>query len=180
MEKPPRPHDENYEIRKPERVEISPYIAKLLLWGAGIVFLVVIFMTLRDSLWSFSRSRRLQREGEEHFTPSSVAERMGKVQLEAEELVRQGSFTEAMHMLLLQSVIELRGYLGITIAASLTSREILQCVALSPEGKAGFADIVGRVEISWFGPHKPGEEEYLACRKSYEILEQALRQGRVI
>ncbi len=156
---------------------ISPDIARLVLWAALAVVVLVILMTIRDNLWSASRSRPLSR-AEEEAAPAAMAARMDKAQIEADELARRGDFAEAIHVLLLQSVGELRQRLDVTIATSLTSREILHRVGLSPEGRVGFADIIGRVEISYFGSHQPDEQDYLDCRRSFEALTRSL--GRAV
>ena len=40
------------------------------------------------------------------------------------------------------------------------------------------ADIIGRVEISYFGSHQPDEQDYLDCRRSFEALTRSL--GRAV
>ncbi len=162
----------------PDRPPIIPAdIAQIVLLVAVAAIVIVIILTLRDNLWSSSRARKLRHTDEEETAPIATAARMEKAQSEADELARQGSFAEAMHVLLLQSVSELRRRLDVSIAASLTSREILHRIGLPPSERAIFADIIGRVEISYFGSHQPGEEEYLACRRSFEALREALRRG---
>jgi hypothetical protein len=116
---------------------------------------------------------------EEEAAPAAVAARMDKARSGADELARRGDFAKAMHSMLLQSVNELRRRLEAPIASSLTSREILARVPLSPEARALFAGIIDRVEISHFGPYLPGEEDYTACRRSFEELTRTLRQERV-
>lgn len=164
-------------LPKERPVDLSGNVAWLMLWGAVVLALGVMFMSVKDSVWSNSRSRRLAPEEKEETAPAATAARMDKAQVEAEELARRGSFAEAMHVLLLQSVSELRRRLGIPIAASLTSREILYRVGLVPEARAVFADIINRVEISYFGAHEPEQEDYFACRRSFEALTHLLRQG---
>jgi hypothetical protein len=83
-----------------------------------------------------------------------------------------------MHVLLLRSVSEMRTRFASPIAASLTSREILGRPAMSPEERGVFARIVGGVEISRFGAHNPGEDEYLECRRNFDALTELLR-GRL-
>ena len=152
---------------------VSPALANSIFWIAVMVILAVIAMTIRDNLWSASRSRPLIRK-EEEAAPAAMAARMDKAQIEADELARRGDFAEAIHVLLLQSVGELRRRLDMTIAASLTSREILHRASLPPEGRAGFAEIIGLVEISYFGTHQPGEQDYMACRRGFETLTRSL------
>lgn len=151
--------------------------ARMVLYAAIAAIVIIVLLNLGDNLWSRSKSRRLiHKEREEEEAASTVA-RMDQAQFEADDLAGQGSFAEAMHVLLLRSVFELRRRLDVPIAASLTSREILNRVRLPGDGRAFFADIIGRVEISYFGLHEPGKEDYLACRRSFERLTEALKQG---
>ncbi|MDR3333248.1 MAG: hypothetical protein LBT08_11535 [Synergistaceae bacterium] len=154
-----------------------PEMASFIFYGAIAVILVVICLTIRDNLWSLNRSRRLDIRGFEGSPQAVASTRMKHAQAEADDLARRGDFAEAMHLLLLQSVEELRGYLSISIASSLTSREILRRVLLSAEGRAAFSDIIARVEVSYFGTHRPGAEEYTACRRSFDMLTELLRGG---
>lgn len=172
-----RMEPQNRTVAKAHPLTLSGEVAWVMLWGAVLLALGVIFLSVKDSIWSNSRSRRLTPEEEAEIAPPATVARMEKAQVEAEALAGQGSFAEAMHVMLLQSVSELRRRLGIPIAASLTSREILYRVGLTPEARAVFADIINRVEISYFGAHQPEQEEYLACRRSFEELTRILQQG---
>lgn len=156
---------------------LSEDTARFLLWGSVIVVLVVIALNAGSNVWSFSRSRRLERDEEDDAMPAAVAVRMDKAQARADDLAESADYAEAMHVLLLQSVSELRRRLDASIASSLTSREILSSLELPSPGRTSFADIVSRVEVSYFGAHEPGREEYLACRRSFEVLRASLRQG---
>jgi hypothetical protein len=157
---------------------LSPDTARILFWIAVAIIIATILMSLRDNLWSFSRSRNLRRDEEGEGASAGVTARLDMARGTADELALHGSFAEAMHALLLHSVSELRRRLDITIAASLTSREILQRVALPSEGRAAFAAIIAMVEISYFGAHEPGETEYKTCRESFETLAAVLRRER--
>ncbi|MDL2275245.1 hypothetical protein LJC22_03860 [Desulfosarcina sp. OttesenSCG-928-G10] len=150
--------------------------AKVIFWGAIILIICVVLYHLQENLWSNSRSRRLRAEEKER-AETETSQRMDTARVEAEALAGNGSFAEAMHVLLLESVNELRRRLDISIAASLTSREILRYIGIPPEGHLAFADIIKRVEISYFGLREPGEAEYLACRESFAILTRSLCQG---
>ena len=159
-------------------MRISPEMARYLLYASLIVIAIVIILNLRANLWSSSRSQQMERVMQQESVPNLVALRMEKAQVEADEMARQGNFAEAMHILLLQSVGELRRRLNVPIAVSLTSREILHgTAALTPDGRAILADIIGRVEISYFGTHLPDREEYQACRRSFDALVDILRGG---
>ena len=156
---------------------MSAQTAKYLLYTAVAILVIMAAMTFHANMWSDSRSRRIARKGEEEVSSEAVSTRMGKAQLEADDFARNGDFAEAMHVLLLQSISELRRRLAVPISISLTSREILYKTPLLPEGRSAFSDIIGRVEISYFGTHLPSEEDYLACRHSFDILSESLKQG---
>lgn len=167
---------EKYEPEKSVSLNLSPETARILLWIALACIAFTILKTFRDNVWSASRSRRFEHAEEKKRAPAGVAARLDKAQGEADELARHGSFAEAMHVLLLRSVSELRLRLGVSIAVSLTSREILQRLALAPAERSHFGDIIASVEISYFGAHQPDEADYLRCRHSFEALSAALRR----
>ena len=164
-------------VQRYPQLRISSETATFILYGAVLVMVIVVFLSLPTNLWSFSRSRQLSGGDSYERAPVAAAVRMEKAQVEAEELAYQGNFAEAMHVLLLQSVDELRRRLCVSISVSLTSRDILRRIALPPEGLAVFSDIISRVEISYFGTYQPGVEEYRACRRSFDTLTDLLRQG---
>jgi len=159
------------------KMNISTQNAATVLFCVSLaVIAFVVFKTWRDNLWSSSRAHRLRRSAEEsaHFAESAM--RMERTQIEADDLAARGNFAEAMHVLLLRSVDELRRYLSVSIAASLTSREILRHISLPQEGSFAFADIIDRVEISYFGAHHPCADDYKACRSSFDALTGVLRR----
>ena len=153
-------------------------IAEILLITSVIVIALIIALYLRENLWSLSRAKKLEFRKNEEKARSAALERMGMSQAEADDLARAGSFAEAMHVLLLRSVNEMRARFASPIAASLTSREILGRLAMSPEERAVFGRIVGGVEISRFGAHNPGEDEYIECRRNFDALTELLRGRR--
>ena len=167
---------EKYEPPKSISLDLSPETARVILWISLAFIAFVILKTFRDNVWSSSRSRRFDYAEEGEQAPAGVAARLDKAQGEADDLARHGSFAEAMHVLLLRSVSELRLRLSVSIAVSLTSREILQRLALAPAERSHFADIIASVEISYFGAHQPDEADYLRCRHSFEALSAALRR----
>lgn len=167
-----------YDFGPQRSVSFSPETATFLLYASILVIIIALVPALRFNLWSSSRARQLEYEEDlPENAPAAVSARMETAQLEADELARRGDFAEAMHVLLLQSVNELRRRLYVSIASSLTSREILRHIELPPQGRDLFADIIGKVEVSYFGTHRPGAEEYVACRRSFDELTAVLRQG---
>lgn len=94
----------------------------------------------------------------------------------ADELAASGRFVDAMHVLLLQALAEIRRRLDDPFADSMTSREILRSLALSDELRRPLREVVDRVEWSYFGEHPAGREDYAACRGSFGALAQALHR----
>jgi hypothetical protein len=152
--------------------------AIILLVASIIVIALTIALHLRENLWSLSRARKLEFNKNASENRSAALERMEHSQAEADELARAGSFAEAMHVLLLRSVNEMRTRFVSPISVSLTSREILG-MEMSPEERGVFARIVGGVEISRFGAHNPGEDEYLECRRNFDALTELLGGRRL-
>ncbi len=155
-------------------------VARWLLWGSVAVMLGIVLFHLRDNLWSFSRARDV-RAREDSFaarekSAASVA-RMERAGGEADSLAEQGDYAQAIHVLLLQTLEELRLRSGAGFAASLTSRELLHGLELPPDQRRLFREIIERVEVSWFGPHEPDGEEYAACRRDFEVLKGMIHAG---
>ncbi len=147
---------------------------RFLLWGAVILGAAVIVYSLRDSLPMFDRSRKLVATDTGGKGPD-VPDAMAEARLMADDLARLGRFVEAMHVLLLQCLAELRKRLDISFADSLTTREILQRIRLSDAGRTSFATIVREVERTHFGEQGADLQDYLACRAHFEMLKQTLR-----
>jgi hypothetical protein len=97
------------------------------------------------------------------------------VVIAADALASEGRFVEAMHMLLLQSLSEIRQRLGEHFADSLTSWEILRSTRLSAAGRASLREIISRVQWTHFGEHPAGSAEYAVCRDRYNELTRILR-----
>jgi hypothetical protein len=152
---------------------LSPDILRFILWGAVILGIFVIFWSLRDSLPVFSRSRKIvaPETAPAAATPSS---RMNEAQIEADDLAGQGHFSEAMHVLLLKSLDEIRRQLRISFAVSLTSREILRHVQLSDVGRRALAAIIQSVEQAYFGGREVGPQDYSDCRSNFDALKHSL------
>ena len=95
----------------------------------------------------------------------------------ADRLSREGNFVEAMHVLLLHSLAEIRRQLGEKFADSLTSREIVRVARLTAAARTALREIVAAVERTYFGPYPAEAGDYTTCRQNFETLAQALRGG---
>jgi hypothetical protein len=152
---------------------LSPEAAKILLWTLVIAGIVVIVWSIRDKLPMFDRSRKLA-PLDDQGVATPQARRLEEAQAEAEVLAEHGLYVEAMHVLLLRSVAEMRKRLGLSFADSLTSREILHRAPLSERGRNALAAIIFAVEGSYFGRRGASKDDYLACRNSFDALKQSL------
>jgi len=156
---------------------IDPDILRILLWASVILGAAVVIYSLRDSLPMFDRSRKLSAADDERM-PEANADAMDEARLAADDLAKLGRFVDAMHVLLLQCLTELRKRLDISFADSLTSREILHRIQLSDAGRAAFATIVREVERTHFGEQAADLRDYLLCRDQFEALKNDLDTGQ--
>jgi len=150
-----------------------PDVIRYLLWAAVIVGILVIAWSLRDSLPVISRSRKII--APETAPPSlQQSARMEEARLEADDLARQGHYGEAMHLLLLKSLSEIRRQLGVSFAVSLTSREILRRTQLPDIGRQSLSAIIRSVERTYFGGDDADQGDYSDCRSNFENLKRSL------
>ena len=162
--------------QRQQRKSFPVQIPVEVVWLALIAAAGMILYLLRDSLPFWRRSRDqwddTSAETQANTTPGPI-DALGA----ADQLSRYGRFVEAMHMLLLQSLAEIRQRLGVQFADSLTSREILRGTSLSPQGRAALREIVAAVEWTYFGGYPAEMRDYAACRRSFENLRRALEGG---
>jgi hypothetical protein len=162
--------------QRQERKSFPVQIPVEVVWLALIGAAGLILYLLRDSLPFWRRSRDQWDETQEG-TQANATPGAGDALGAADQLSRYGRFVEAMHMLLLQSLAEIRQRLGVQFADSLTSREILRGTSLSPQGRAALREIVAAVEWTYFGGYPAEMRDYAACRRSFENLRRALEGG---
>lgn len=156
----------------PSPFKLNPELVRWLLRAGVMVGVVVIALSLRDSLPAWDRSRRLA--AAEDGPERRGREALAAARLEADELARAGWYGEAMHVLLLRAVAELRERLRVAFADSLTSREIARRAPLDERGRAAFGGIVGDVEAVVFGEFEADAAAYDACRDKFETLRESL------
>jgi len=146
-----------------------------LLWLLVALGLILLVWALKDVIPAFGTGEG----GWDDATAPGEAAAGGPgaaeaAQVAADDLARQGRFAEAMHVLLLQSLGDIRRRLDERFADSLTSREILRRIRLSDVGLASLRDIIFRVERTYFGEYPAAAEDYQGCRASFGVLTQAL------
>ncbi len=150
-------------------------LADAILWIALAAGLGFAIFALRDTLPGLSRRTRAKPDAAVILPDAEAVERMVDAGEDADDLARRGLLAEAMHMLLLRSLVELRQRLDVTIAESLTSREVLQRLTLPERSRHALADLIQRVEFVHFGSRIAGPDDYGACRASYAQLIGAMR-----
>jgi hypothetical protein len=143
-------------------------------WLAVLGALALVAYHFRDILPGFRSAGEGEWDDAAAAEGEAQPERAGAVMRAADELARDGQFAEAMHVLLLEGLAEMRRRLDARFADSLTSREILRGARISEGGRAALRDIVLRVERTHFGEHPAAVDDYLACRDSFDRFARAL------
>jgi hypothetical protein len=165
------------ESRGPMLFHLPHTLGEFILWGAAIAGAVAIGYSVRDSLPGWDRSRQLTAEQTSDEASGSETPTLLGARDEADGLARNGRFDEAMHVLLLQAVAELRDKLKLSISDSLTAREIERRAPLDPSGKTAFGRMVRAVEHVVFGQEPVDERAYRACRADFELFAASLKSG---
>jgi hypothetical protein len=164
----------------PRERETPRYTLQLpaeVLWVVVAIAVGVLLYGLRDliPIWRFGHGGPWTAED---VGPNGIKGRPAAAVLRAsDELAAEGRLADAMHVLLLQALADIRQGLDEQFADSLTSREILRSTRLSEAGRASLRDIVDRVEWTYFGERPATLPDYVACRASFDALAQALPRG---
>src|SRR5262245_25198945 len=160
------------EPEKPKPISIS--LPDEFLWVVIAIALGVLLYAFRDLIPILRARQRGAWSGDDGAIEDAGPRTPAAVLGAADDLAAQGRFVEAMHVLLLQGLADIRRRLDEQFADSLTSREILQSTKLWETGRAPLRDIVDRVELTYFGQRPAALPDYQACRASFNALAQAL------
>lgn len=159
-------------------IRVAPIrIPQQVLWLALILAVALLLYALRDELINLIRRTKTGWEPPPPAEGEAKAGSDSDALAAADRLSREGNFVEAMHVLLLHSLAEIRRQLGEKFADSLTSREIVRVARLTAAARTALRDIVAAVERTYFGPYPAEAGDYAACRQNFETLAQALRGG---
>jgi len=93
----------------------------------------------------------------------------------AEALAAAGRHAEAIHALLLETLLALSR--AARLAPSFTSREIVARVPLPPRAREALAGLVEAVEVSRFGGAAAGEGDYQACLSRFRTFLESRGQA---
>jgi hypothetical protein len=160
--------------KEAERPRFNIKLPQEFLWLVIAIALGVLLYAFKDMIPILRARQRGAWSGDEAVDGAVEARAPTQVLGAADDLASQGRYVEAMHVLLLQGLADIRARLDEQFADSLTSREILRSTKLSDAGRTSLRDIVNRVEWSYFGEHPASQADYVACRTSFNALAHAL------
>lgn len=161
-------------LRQQEPFQWDIHLPPETLWVVVIIGVAMLLYAFRDMIPMLRISRDADWTGNEVGAAETGQPASGMALGAADELAAQGRYVEAMHVLLLQALAEIRVRLNEQFADSLTSREILRSKHLPDEFRHPLRDVVSRVEWSYFGEHPAEQNDYLACRSSFAALARSL------
>ena len=162
---------------EPEPTSSSIQLPEWILWVVIIGGLLFVLYYLRDIIPMPGWRSMAEGTGEAEAGAPLAAQSPSDILLAADELARQGRYVDAMHVLLLKGLADIRQRLGEEFADSLTSREIMRRAQLSAAGASALREIVLGVERSYFGEHPVGPRDYEVCRRRFDELGAALAAG---
>lgn len=140
---------------------------RILLWTALAVLVVLAVSWVARRLSAGARDAEVA----DPARPAPVAIPIAS----AEALAADGRFAEAIHALLLETLEALSR--AARLAPSLTSREIVDRVALPPRARDALAGLVVAVEVSRFGGAGAEEEDYRACLSRFHAFLDTYRSA---
>ncbi|MDR1488040.1 MAG: hypothetical protein LBT62_08645 [Deltaproteobacteria bacterium] len=138
--------------------------------GAVLLALIIFSLVKHYHRRKIRKTKVEQEPGQTSLDPAALA----KIQKQADELADDGLYIEAMHSLLLSTIEELKNQMNSSLPSSLTSREIVNNLGLSPGPAENMSRIVEKVELCWFGNFIPKKEDYLQCRSLFDKFKAAL------
>jgi uncharacterized protein DUF4129 len=156
---------------------LSVDIARILLWIAVIAGAGVLAYFIHDVLPAFGLARRPRWNDAAEGAGGAGRGVDDAARVAADDLAAQGRFVEAMHVLLLLGLDEMRLRLDFRFADSLTSREIVVRSNAPADAKTALREIIQWVELAYFGDHPADRNDYDACRRSFLALGSALGAG---
>lgn len=171
------PRDIEFRPREDRDVKVSTGggLAGVLQAMMIVVAAVALVMLL---MWMFRDLRRGDPppiESEPGSDPTVDQDVLNRPIGDADELARAGRYAEAIHTLLLRTLVELVRATRTRVPAALTSREILARVPLVPPARVALDALVAAVEVTHFGDEIPGAADYERCRGEFQRFADAYR-----
>lgn len=152
-------------------------VMRMIVYGVLAVALAMIVMWVARDLRRGSDQETL--EGEEVPQPTVDQDVIERPIGDADELARAGRYADAIHTLLLRTLVELVRATRTRVPSSLTSREILARVPLVPAAREALYQLVSTVELTYFGDDVPSAADYDRCRGEFQRFAMAYRNQGV-
>lgn len=170
----PRYQTELPQLKKVEIVPrpraVLPDIFVKILMVLGVVVLFIVIMNLfysRDGLGLDDDADLMNANGEIDFSRLQVGD--------PQQLAAAGRFNEAIHALLLRSLVLTAQRIDSSWPRSLTSREILRNRKLPEKARGHLGQLIHRVEVHHFGGLPPVQNDFTRCLEIYERLDSSLK-----
>ena len=167
-------------VQKPESegfdFDIPPALREVLRVLMWIVFfaggaLVAYYLLNEARLFSRWKKGEWQKEGEAGDFAGGASGQGAVILEDPESLAARGEYAEAVHVLLLRSIMLIRDR-GVALSTALTSREILRQAPLQQQEMDAFKTLVGVTELTHFGGRGATEAEFLQCRDLFQRIAQ--------
>ncbi len=150
--------------------------AQLLMYILMIAAGVGLVLWLTTELSGYWRDKSGEADGE--LTADADDDVVKRPLGDAEALAMQGKFGDAIHTLLLRTLVELSSRLDDPLPEAFTSREVLERVPIADEARRALSGLIVAVEVSHFGDEVPGEADYQRCLASFHEFAAAYTRGR--
>lgn len=168
------PQEQPVQVFEPLKIpDIVKEIIRIVLITLLVVGGLLLLFFLVNALPAIRERLKRRATGHDQIGATPIAsdadrERLEVALSEADRLARQGAYGEALHLLLLYCLNEMRRRFGLGLPPSLTSREILGLSVLPEIRRLGLSVIVSAVEVSHFGGRPVDETTYQLCRQRCE------------
>jgi hypothetical protein len=161
------------QLQPLEVPDVVKEIIRIVLYTILIVGGLLLLFYIVNALPSLREAIKRRRAGRgvasaKAFVTDTDRDRLDTALGEADLLARQGAYGEALHLMLLYCLNELRRRFGLGMPPALTSREILGLSALQEARHTALSVIVSAVELSHFGGRPVDEATYRSCRRRCE------------
>ncbi len=172
----------------PERSDpptVPKWVAKtigiIVIAGVIIGVLIILYLLVRSLMDRRLRGGGLTVKTEKEQTTAPVApvkvKALDEMPLpalaDAEKLAKEGFYTDAIHILLLLAIDDIRKRSQEILHPSLTGREIFGKVKLNTDVAAVVKYILQTSERAYFGQKKADEGDYRTCRDRYQQFQSA-------
>lgn len=172
----PEAPDFRFETDGEEPIRPLPDMVRYVAWtliAAGAVYLA--WLVVRN----IRRNRKLSVDVEPF--PAGTVEQPGAPHSaleDVERLARNGALAEAVHMLLLRFIADIRTRQGTDVQPALTSREVVASVSLPQAARTSLAFIVASVERTRFGGMEIDRATFERCLDGYRNFALHRAKGR--